>query len=369
MKCKQCSTRLSIGEKFCGECGSARLLPGEEFLAAEEQFLALEKLRQAEAISKDDYTQAAEELTRQDGQGNWWRIDGEAKGWQFFNGREWVAQDPGEIEQVVEQAEAPGPAVKVREEPAEGQKPRSTTKEQPATAQKPAERKQPGGKPGGRIALIVLAGLAVCVFVGALAYQPLLTWLASRALESGYGTVVTSEPADQSAAPAEAIPTLQPLLPSPTLQAVEKPAGPTAIAWKVVECPASAITFQIPVDFSAELYDEGNFLVLRSQDGRLELDLTCYPASHSTELEGELAWWLEFQAEVNWGEMTYGETAIGPIAWGRGKNPAGDPIFSAVVGPNLNRHVVNAWGLAPTAEFESAVELFLEIVNSGAYAE
>jgi hypothetical protein len=202
-----------------------------------------------------------------------------------------------------------------------------------------------------------------------LAYQPLLTWLASRALESGYGIVVTNTPASQPAAPVGVIPTLQSLNPSPTPQSAKAPAGPAAVAWKIVECSPAGITFQIPADFRVEVYDEGNFLVLRSQDGRLELNLTCYPASQSTELEGELAWWLEFMSEVTWGEMTYGETAIGPLAWGTGTKASGEPVFSAVVGPNLNRHVVNAYGLAPEAEFDRAVELFLLMVSSGAYTE
>lgn len=196
--------------------------------------------------------------------------------------------------------------------------------------------------------------------------QATLTALAAVVAKAQVNATLTALAQPTSAAPAGAS-SSQPgpaqIEPAPAA-AASHPAG-----WIRAACPPSAIQFWLPPDWVSEMYNDTYQLFIDRADKQVGLEITCGPAEHSTELAGELSWWLNFQNGVDWGPVTYAETAIGPLAWAVGPNRHGASIFTAVVGPNLNRHIVQAWGMAPEGEWDAAMALFLQILKTGEYTD
>lgn len=214
---------------------------------------------------------------------------------------------------------------------------------------------------------LLLAGVALLLLVVvALAVGPVANWLANR---PGTGAAPTRA--------AQALPTTRPTaLPSPaptrrieptaTLEPSPVPMNIPAIPadWQRTPCTPAMVTLAMPPGYTAELYEDTYQLFIMKENGKTDIEVQCGPAEHGGDFKSEVDWWLSFQRYVTWGEITPGPSSVGQMVWSVGINTKGNQVFTAVIGPTANQHVLTFWGMAPVEEWDAAVERFKLIASS-----
>ncbi len=200
----------------------------------------------------------------------------------------------------------------------------------------------------------------------------LISLLAAAALACGVFSTPTPPPAviatfgqpgpGQVQAPSQAAPQVAP----PAAGAASGPA--LEPGWTTALCTPAQVQLGVPPGFTVKEYIDTGQLFLHDESRSVSLEFMCVPADHGGTFQSEMAWWRDFQKNVQWGGWTQDSTAIGPMGWAEGPNTNGDPIFGAVLGPTRNGHILQLWAMAPEADWETARETFLKVLHSVQYA-
>jgi len=374
VKCQNCHAELSIGERFCGECGTARPPTHTEFIQVEEKFLELKKQRRKSELDDASLNAAMQKLVYTDPSGDQWMIGIESEQWHRFEGQEWVRADPpaaATSKDIPEAREArPSPTT-------------STLEESSVTEERLPARRSPKNCLGiSAIALgLLAAGCIITLILGLIYRQQITNQFVNLALEQGWGTVVSTE-APAAASPEAVVTTTKPITPEPKgemaapfsrpdyfqLTPIPLPGAlPTPNPlWVDAACPAAGVFVRMPPNYTYSL-DEDSYAYMRvNADAGLEM--WCEPAAHGSTFESEVAWWLDYQQYVLWQQPVSMVTSIGPAALTVGVNDYGDMVFGAVVGPTRDGYVLHFWGLGQDDLWETLVDQYEAIVLSIQYS-
>lgn len=361
MKCTKCNSELTIGERFCGQCGTPRPATHAKFISVEDGFLEIKKRFRDGTINKSEFTTDLQRLILTSENGDHWMIGEESEKWHRFNGQEWIPSNPPS-EGTDSPLKGKGKKPTAETETIEGKhtSPFPTRKGKPEKQEisKPAKKSGRGclGISTG-VLLVLVALCGALVLLGVVFRQELVNKFASIAVKKGWGQVAPPENPTEY---------LQPSMPAALPTEVKAQVESAASSWEKAACPAANVQAGIPPGFTFFIEEEKNGY-FRGEDPLTGLSMDCLPAAHSGKLEIELEYWLSFQSSVSWQNPLYGNTAVGPMAWTEGTFEGGDPVFTALVGPTRDGYILTFWGLGDISEWDRLAGLFQQVVESLEY--
>ncbi len=361
MKCSKCGSTLVPGEKFCGECGTRRPELPPRFEAAEKQFYELKRRLQSGEMEQAAFEKALESLVIENEDGQYWMIGADSEEWHRYDGEEWRRDDPPTPGKSPKQA--PLPAERV-ETPVAPRSPIAA-----ATAVKSGRGKSRWLLPlGGCLMVFVLLCGAGVAF-----REQLNNAFVNLALDQGWGTVVTEQPAEPEAyvplVPATSIasrvpPTAAPTR-IPTKIPTQRPTAVPAAAWSTAPCSMAGLDIPVPPGFIGKAMDEG-LVQMYDQAMTTAVQADCRETSSGQSFEMEMAAWLMSLEYVNQGPLP-GTASLGKMAYAGGE-ASGKTYLYALVGPSPRNHVVYLSGTT-TADPETTQDLFLQIAKGIEYQE
>jgi len=236
---------------------------------------------------------------------------------------------------------------------------RRVTPEQPASPPPAPITTRSGSSRSPRLLFLASGGLLVlfcACCAGIYAFrEPIQSWLVNIALNQGWGEIVSSQ--DEPG-----LILVQP----PTPTSPPPPVASVPADWQPVPLQDAGVTFYAPRDFELEPVDGSYVILVIHQPDFYMLDAQVWTTGSGGTNQSEIEAWMEFQNGVAWGEPTFDQTPVGPLAWSVGPNLHGDKIFGAVIGPTRSGAVITFWGQAPQDQrkWDEGVELYLRMARS-----
>lgn len=368
MRCTQCNSELSLGERFCGACGRPRPESHSRFISVEEEFLILQRQKQGDTIGEDEFTEALRKLILTDEAGVSWMIGRESGIWHCFNGQEWIlAELPGDSAENSFIGKADKPSTKT--DPIKSKQSRkvaaSHDRSEMPVSPKPETKAGKGclGKSSG--VLLILAGICgVMVLTGVIFRQEVVNKFVSIAVDKGWGQVVSS--------PETSTDLFQPSMPAALPTEVSAPNESTSSSLEKGACPAANVQADTPPDFIFSIEDstEGDkFGYFRDKDESSVLMMSCSLPKYGNSLETEIDGFLNAMSDVTWQEPEFGNSQIGPTAWAEGAFQNEDPVFAALAGPTRDGYMITFWGLGKKNGWDQTFAAFQQVVGSLEYVK
>jgi len=365
LKCIKCNSDLTLGERFCGACGTSRPASHARFIAVEENFLALKKRVRQGNISESEFTAELQKLILTDESGAQWMIGQESEQWHRFNGQEWIlAELPGNSAESSQKGKGEQPSMKpdtLKGKRVGDTSSRRSRSERSADTKplKKAGRGCLGISPGVLLNLAVICG--ALILLGVLFRQELVNKFVSIAVDQGWGQVIATENFSDFIQPTQsaALPTQG-----------EAPIESASSGSEKGACPAANVQAGIPPDFIFSIEDstEGDkYGFFRDKDEASLLMMGCSLPEYGNTLESETDGFLNYMSDVNWQEPVYGNSPVGPMAWAEGAFQNGDPVFAALVGPTRDGFMITFWGLGEKNDWEQTLAVFQQVVGSLEY--